>query len=341
MKNPALIILVFLYNKIENKGSIKLNSQINNLIMKYLIPLIILITLISCKTEEKTDYIEYNIKIEEANYLLFKGDSLRAEKLITELTFKTKRPFLRDIRNLVKLRLELRMYDDIDELVENSFRYGMSKEYLCCDMLISNYYEPIWDDRFPKYPKARERYLNKLDRAYRNTVIELFNEDQKYRTLAKERGRHIDSLRKANDAKVLVKLKELIDDKGYFGFSIIGEDILWGGNCNNFTDVFFRHVEPDSNMMYFHKPLLEALHNGDIYAYSYASAIDHDWIKRDAFTHLYGTLNFQFVGDLYAFPLLDIENIDSLRASVGLIDWARHLEMSGIKYDPTLKPWEW
>lgn len=309
--------------------------------MKHLIPLIILITLISCKSEEKTDYIEYNKNIEEANYLLFKGDSLGTEKIISELTFNTKRPFLRDIRSLVKLRLELRMYDDIDKLVENSFRYGMSKEYLLCDTLISNYYEPIWNERFPKYHKIRNRYMSKIDTAYRNTIIKLINEDQKYRSFSKERSRQIDSLRKLNDAKVLVKLKELIDEKGYFGFAKIGEDILWGNNCDNFTDVFFRHVEPDSNRLYFYPILFDAVVKGDLYASSYAGIVDYDWIKSDTFTSLYGTVAFSFKGEHYKFPLRNLHQIDSLRSSIGLIDWKRSLEMSGSKYDTSLKPWEW
>lgn len=309
--------------------------------MKNLIPLIILITLISCKTEEKTDYIEYNKKIEEANYLLFKGDSLKAENLITELTFKTKRPYLRDIKSLVKLRLQLRLFEDIDELIENSFRYGMSKEYLLCDTLISNYYDPIWNERFPKYHKIRNRYMSKIDTAYRNTIIKLINEDQKYRSLSKERSRQIDSLRKLNDAKVLVKLKELIDEKGYFGFAKIGEDILWGNNCDNFTDVFFRHVEPDSNRLYFYPVLFDAVVRGDLYASSYAGIVDYDWIKSDTFTSLYGTVAFSFKGELFKFPLRNPHQIDSLRSSIGLIDWERNLEMSGSNYDPTLKPWEW
>lgn len=309
--------------------------------MKKFLFIITISSLFNCCIERyHTDYILYNSSIEESKYILFKGDSLRAEDIIYHAVSTIKRPFLRDIRDLVKLRLQLRMYDKLDNLVENSFRFGMSKEYLLCDSLISKYYESDWDERFPKYPKARERYMSKIDTAYRNAIVKLINEDQKYRSLTMESGRHIDSLRKANDARVLARLRELIEEKGYFGFSKIGEDILWGGNCYNFTDVFFRHMEPDSNSIYFYKPLLKALQNGDIYAYSYASAIDHDWIKRDAFTHLYGTLNFQFRNVLYAFPLLDDRNIDSLRASVGLIDWIRHLEMSGIKYDPTLKPWE-
>lgn len=296
---------------------------------------------ISCSKIQDTDYIQYNKSIEEVKYLLFKGDSLEAEKMFFDAVSTIKRPFLRDIKDLVKLRLELGLYDGVDNLVEHSFRFGMSKEFLFCDSLISKYYEPNWDECFPKYPKIREQYLSSLDTVYRNTIIELIKEDQKYRSLAQERGRHIDSLRTLNDHQVFVKLRKLVEEKGYFGFSKIGEDILWGNNCRNFTDVFFRHIHPDSNSLYFHKPLLEAFLGGDIYGNSYASTVDHDWIKRDAFTHLYGTMNFNFRNDLYAFPLLDLENIDSLRASVGLIDWGRHLEMSGIKYDTTLKPWEW
>lgn len=310
--------------------------------MRFIIILVAFIALLNgCKEKTHADYRHYNEAVEEVMYLLFKGDSLEAEKMLFDAVSKIKRPFLRDIKDLVKLRLELGMYDGVDKLVEESFRYGMSKEFLFCDRLIADYYKSAWDNRFPKYATIREQYLSKLDTAYRNTIIELIKEDQKYRSLTNEQGRHIDSLRKENDAKVFAGLKELVEEKGYFGFSKIGEDILWGNNCRNFTDVFFRHINPDSNFVYFHKPLLEAFHNGDIYGRSYAAMIDHDWIKRDAFTHLYGTMNFYFKNDSYAFPLISIESIDSLRASVGLIDWSRHLEMSGIKYDTTLKPWEW
>ncbi|NHB70236.1 hypothetical protein [Perlabentimonas gracilis] len=183
--------------------------------------------------------------------------------------------------------------------------------------------------------------MSKIDTAYRNTIIKLINEDQKYRSLSKERSRQIDSLRKLNDAKVLVKLKELIDEKGYFGFAKIGEDILWGNNCDNFTDVFFRHVEPDSNRLYFYPVLFDAVVRGDLYASSYAGIVDYDWIKSDTFTSLYGTVAFSFKGELFKFPLRNPHQIDSLRSSIGLIDWERNLEMSGSNYDPTLKPWEW
>lgn len=287
------------------------------------------------------DYVSYNRSMEEVRYLLYKGDSLSAETILTNQIFTIKRPFLRDIRNLIKLRIEMGKLDSLDELVKYSFQFGMSKEFLNCNYLISRHYEKQWDDIFPEYLNVRNRYLSTIDTSYRNTIIELLNEDQKYRTLSTEKGKHIDSLRKANDAMVLLRLKKLIESKGYFGFSKIGEDILWGNNCFNFTEVFFSHIEPDSNRLYFYPILLDALHNGDLYAMSYATIVDYDWIKSDSFSSLYGTVNFSFKGDKFAFPLIQPEKIDSLRNSIGLIDWQRDMEMTGFKYDPNLKPWEW
>ena len=86
---------------------------------------------------------------------------------------------------------------------------------------------------------------------------------------------------------------------------------------------------------------MDAVANGDLYASSYAGIVDYDWIKSDTFSSLYGTVVFSFKGEQYKFLLRNLNQIDSLRSSIGLIDWERNLEMTNSNYDPTLKPWEW
>lgn len=294
--------------------------------------------LFACKNET-SNYISYYQNTAEADYLLFKGDTLRADSIYQALVYSTKRPLLRDICKLIKLEIQIGWTDGIDNIVRLGFRHGLSKEYLFCDSTIMSYYKGGWTQKFPEYAKVRKEYLNTIDTAYRAVIINLIKEDQKYRSFANGDIDNIDSLRMANDAKVLGEIKRLVSQKGYFGFSKIGEDVLWGNNKFNFTDVLFAHVESDSNKVYFYDILKNAVLNGDLYPESYAYIVDYDWIKRDAFKQQYGTTNFSYKNSYYAFPLINEAKIDSIRGEIGLIDWKRFQEMYNIKYDPSLKLW--
>jgi hypothetical protein len=307
--------------------------------MKKLFMFICIITFLSCSQKKSNDYIEYNKNIEESRYLLFKGDSAKADSLLTAQVYSIKRPFLRDIRNLIKLRIQISRFDQLDNLVKLGFKSGLSKEYLFYDSIVRSYYQSNWENKFPKYENSRKEYFETIDTTYRTIIINLIKADQKYRSLTTEDSRRIDSLRKENDAKVLDILKKLIKEKGYFGFSKIGEDILWGDNAFIANEIFFRHLEPDTNRIYFYDILKKAVLNGDLYPSSYSGIIDYDWLKRNAFKQLYGTTAFTYKNCNYAFPLINNAKIDSIRGEIGLIDWNRNLEIYNMKYDTTLILW--
>nr|WP_321451763.1 hypothetical protein [uncultured Carboxylicivirga sp.] len=150
----------------------------------------------------------------------------------------------------------------------------------------------------------------------------------------------MDSIRKANDYSILEKLMQLINEKGYFGYSVIGEDLLWGDNEDNFNDVFLRHMAPDTNKVYFYDILKQAVMNGDLYPDKYASIVDYDCIKSGKWEQIYGSCSFAYIDGNYAFPLINAKKIDSLRAEIGIRNWKEHLDITGLKYDDKIRPWE-
>jgi len=284
----------------------------------------------------KLSYQEYNKQISESNYLLFKGDTLSAIELIENTIKSIKRPYIRDYRNLIVLKLK--KGEDIDNLANQAFKLGASKKYLCTKFEIKNKCESNWENLYPEYQKHRKQFLESIDTNYRAQVEKLYIEDQRYRSQAPQNTNlNIDSLRQVNDQLVLNKLRELIAQKGFFGFSKIGEDLQFNGWL--IQEIFFRHSAPKINKNEFHKLLYKAVLNGDIYPETYAGIIDYDCIKQDQFEQVFGTSFFRFRGK-YCFPLKNKENIDSLRISLGMLDFKRHLECFNAKYDEKIKPWE-
>jgi hypothetical protein len=291
--------------------------------------------LLGCQKEVKISYIEYNRNISESKYLLLKGDTLNAIKLIEENIERVKRPFIRDYRTLIELKLK--QNKDITKTAKEAFKLGASKEYLCSREEIKNRIQDKWNKLFPNYHEIRKQYLDNIDTAYRKQIKNLYLEDQKYRSLAPQNSDlNIDSLRAENDQLVLNQLRKLIQTKGFYGFSTIGEDLIPKG----FTmqELFFRHVDPQVNKKEFYKLLREAFLNGEIYPESYAGIMDHDCIKQDQFAQIYGTCFFNYKG-LYCFPLKEKGKIDSLRTSLGMLPFQKHLECSNAKYDEKIKPW--
>lgn len=292
-----------------------------------------------CSSDRNSNYKLYYNRINSAEFKLFEGDTLQSIAEYENAIESIQRPFLKDLRKLIALKITSAGDDDADKTMRLAFKYGASKKYLCCDSTIRNKYQEKWVEYFPEYRKQRAKFLASIDTVYRKQIIELIHEDQKYRSFCKSDFEKIDSVRKANDYLVLSKLKNLIQEKGYFGYSVIGEDLLWGNNENNFSEVIFCHMEPDTNKVYFYNVLKQAVMEGELYPSKYANIVDYDCIKSGKFEQLYGTTVFNYEG-LYAFPLINLEQVDSLRSEIGLNSWEEYLTMSGTKYNDTIRPWE-
>nr|WP_321451762.1 hypothetical protein [uncultured Carboxylicivirga sp.] len=82
--------------------------------------LIICITLIliQCSSPDKHIYLSYYRMINNAEYSLFEGDTLQAIAQYEKATKMVERPFLRDFRTLISIKIKSFDTIDINETME-------------------------------------------------------------------------------------------------------------------------------------------------------------------------------------------------------------------------------
>jgi len=130
-------------------------------------------------------------------------------------------------------------------------------------------------------------------------------------------------LAKAIDSVNFVKIKSIIHVYGYLGPTIIGTE----ANQIMFNVIYNRSIDSAKKFI----PIVwEAFLRGDAPADNYAALVDKVAL-RESNAQIYGTIVERKGASYYRPPILNNENVDSLRRKIGLPPLREYLKQFGIE----------
>lgn len=169
------------------------------------------------------------------------------------------------------------------------------------------------------------------NKALQNELLKMGEEDQKGRAslheakLPPEELKTLWEKQEKTDRKNMKRLEEIIQEHGWPGKSLVGED----GALYAF--LILQHAEPEVLAKYF--PLLkEAAAKGEAVP-AHAAMMEDRNLMYQGKKQIYGTQ----ISNKELYPIEDEENVDARRASVGLGPLAEYLKHFGLEYKPPVK----
>ncbi len=202
-------------------------------------------------------------------------------------------------------------------------------------------HKKCWKKLEKKQETARIAYESTINVPLRDELALMFENDQKYRKqmrdVEKEFGWESDEMKELwnkqgeVDSLNMLRLEEIIAVHGYPGKDLVGANTARAG--------FFIIQHADLKYQEKYLPLLKkAADNGDIRKSTLALLIDRVRM-RNGETQLYGTqIKKNEEGEYYVHDIEDPENIDKLRAEVGLGPLAEYVKRWDITWPPKKNP---
>ncbi len=193
------------------------------------------------------------------------------------------------------------------------------------------------DERWNQVVSIVKSNRKKFDESLVSVLDTIYKEDQEYRLeaqdLAKEYGGESEEMKAhvkillEKDSIHIIKIKEILDERGWLGSDIIGNQ----GNLTLFLVI--QHSDFETQNMYL--PMMrEAVKKGDAHASHLALLEDRVALgKREK--QIYGSQigQNQETGEYYVSPLIDPENVDKRRAEVGLGPIQEYISNWGITWN--------
>ncbi|MDZ7604466.1 MAG: DUF6624 domain-containing protein [Cyclobacteriaceae bacterium] len=168
----------------------------------------------------------------------------------------------------------------------------------------------------------KEKAEANLDKPLVAILDTIYQEDQKYRQqingIEEKYGWESDEMKahwkiiNEKDSINLIKIKKILDERGWFGPDIIGNQ----GNSTLFLVI--QHSDLETQEKYLPK-MREAVKNGKANSSSLALLEDRVALRKGE-KQIYGSQvgRDQETGEYYVLPLIDPDNVDKRRADVGL-----------------------
>lgn len=195
-----------------------------------------------------------------------------------------------------------------------------------------------WQALLAKARENKYNYEKDLDHKLVAVLDTILEDDQLYRSslqrMEADLGRDSEEVRKLwdqiqkQDSINLVKVKRILDERGWLGRNILGDD----GNQALFLVI--QHADLATQQKYL--PMMrEAVSLGNAQASDLAYLEDRVALDEGRM-QIYGTQIGVGSGEneYYVRPLLDPEHVDQRRAMVGLGPLAEYVEWWGIKWSP-------
>lgn len=197
------------------------------------------------------------------------------------------------------------------------------------------------DERWEKLNSLVKENKEKMEKNFDKPLVEIlesiYQEDQQYRQqigeVEKEYGRDSDEM-KAHwktishaDSLNLIKVREILDDRGWLGSEIIGQQ----GNATLFLVI--QHADLAVQEQYL--PMMrEAVTKGNANPSSLALLEDRVALRKGK-RQIYGSQigRDPETGDYYVSPLEDPDNVDQRRASMGLPPLSNYISHWGMSWD--------
>jgi hypothetical protein len=189
-----------------------------------------------------------------------------------------------------------------------------------------------------KIVKANKDEAEKnLDKSLVTILDSIYTEDQSYRRqigdIEEKYGRDSKEMKahwkliNEKDSINLIKIKKILDERGWLGAEIIG------GQGNSTLFLVIQHSDLETQLKYL--PMMrEAVKKGNANASSLALLEDRVALRQGK-RQIYGSQigRDQETGEYFVSPLIDPENVDKRRAEVGLGTLADYVNHWGMTWD--------
>ena len=194
-----------------------------------------------------------------------------------------------------------------------------------------------WDKLIAKVKYNKEEAEKDFDKPLVTILDSIHIEDQSYRRqigdIEEKYGRDSKEMKahwrliNEKDSINLIKIKKILDERGWLGAEIIG------GQGNSTLFLVIQHSDLETPLEYL--PMMrEAVKKGNANASSLALLEDRVALRQGK-RQIYGSQmdRDQETGEYYVSPLIDPENVDKRRAQVGLGTIADYVKHWGITWD--------
>lgn len=194
-----------------------------------------------------------------------------------------------------------------------------------------------WEKLIAIVKSNKEEAEKNLDKPLVAILDSIYTEDQKYRRqideIEEKYGRDSEEMKahwrliNEKDSINLIKIKKILDERGWLGADIIG------GQGNSTLFLVIQHSDLETQLKYL--PMMrEAVKNGNANASSLALLEDRVALRQGK-RQIYGSQigRDQETGEYFVSPLIDPENVDKRRAEVGLGTLAEYVNHWGMTWD--------
>jgi len=189
-----------------------------------------------------------------------------------------------------------------------------------------------WNKVIEFVKSNKEKAEANFDKPLISTLDTIYQDDQKYRKQlseikGKEEVREQWEIINHYDSINLVKVKKILDERGWLGTDIVG----FYGNLTLFLVI--QHADIETQEKYL--PMMrEAVKNGNAMARDLALLEDRVALRKGE-KQIYGSQIFQNIetGEYYVEPLIDPDNVDKRRAEVGLPPIQDYLHIFGLTWN--------
>jgi hypothetical protein len=203
--------------------------------------------------------------------------------------------------------------------------------------LNSLHHNVLWERLLNEVRLNKEELEKDLDKPLASILEAIYQDDQTYRQqvgeVEKKYGRESDEMKAhwklihEKDSVNLIKVKKILDERGWLGPKIIGNE----GNSTLFLVI--QHADLETQEKYL--PMMrEAVSKGNAKASSLALLEDRVALRKGQ-KQIYGSQigRDQETGEYYVLPLIDPDNVDQRRAKVGLGTIQDYISNWGMTWD--------
>lgn len=230
-----------------------------------------------------------------------------------------------------------RAFFHLFRLAEGKTKYN-DYNHISVDTDLNSLHEDKRWDRLLTIVKAnKEEYEKDFDKELVAQLDTIYQLDQKYRMQIREieekHGRDSDEMRthwaliQKTDSINLIKVKKILDERGWLGTNVIGKQ----GNSTLFLVI--QHAELETQLHYL--PMMrEAVKVGNANAASLALLEDRVALRQGK-KQIYGSQigRDQTSGEFYVSPLIEPEKVNERRAEVGLGTIEDYVKNWNIEWD--------
>lgn len=275
----------------------------------------ILFFLISCKSsytkigDKDANYIPYYLKVYEADSLFIVGDYQRSYEILDSLFKKYEsldmKPYY-EYKTYLISKQKTEKHIGKKEFEQLIVKFGYNNTQIMNDENLKDLYIKFNLSDID-YADLRKGYLNTLNLGLRQEIIEMKEQDQKYRI----RGRSYEDIQNQNkiDSVNTLKMIDIFEKIGFPNESIIGVYNI--DNTSTSCDVILLHTKDSIRLNYFAPKIKEFIRKGKASSELYGKLIDQSFIYKDK-EQYYGTYQNSPISSI------TIRELNKRRREIGL-----------------------